>query len=81
MEPGAGDRDGNGISRVEAEKPDAGLAIGDHVGANVQLGKRGEAGQGWRFSEAYAGHAERDDRDPSLALEGVDFERVGNLRA
>src|SRR5580704_15101741 len=39
MKPGTSDGDGNRIARVEAEEPDAGSVIGDHVGAHIQLGK------------------------------------------
>src|SRR6185503_15345531 len=59
---------------VEAEEPDAGLAAGADVSAHVELGEIRKPGQRRRGARPHAGHAERHDRDPGSAVEGLELE-------
>src|SRR6266850_7926839 len=63
--------------RVKAEKPDAASARTPHVGANVQLWES-QPGKARKAVRACAAHAERNDTDPSGAIESIELQTPGN---
>jgi len=81
MKPGPGYGYGEGIRGIEAEKPDAWLAVGDDVGSDVQLGEGGNPGEGWSAAETHTGHAERNNTNPGKAGKGVYFKARRNSSA
>lgn len=77
VEEGAtGENGGRGVG-VEAEEPDAGFAVGDDVGADVDLGKRREAGECREAARCNARHAERNESEPGFAFVAVEREPGG----
>ena len=72
-EPSASNGDGNGIGGVQAEKPYAGLAIFDDVGAHVELRESGEPRQSGRGTEAHARHTKGNDAQPRLVFVKMNF--------
>lgn len=80
VEGEAGDSDGDGVCGFEGPEVDAGeaAAAGADVGAEVEFGEAGEAGEGRAEAGADAGHAEGDNGDPGVAVVEVEGEGGGN---
>src|SRR5215211_508412 len=74
VEGGAGEADGEAVVGVQGEKPDARPVPGRDVGAEVDLRKVREPGDGGQEMGPYARHVEGHDADPGPAFEGVDAE-------
>ena len=74
VEGGAGEADGHRIAGVQREEPDARLAPGRDVGADVQLREVGEGRNARQEARPHAGHAERRDAQPRAAVEGVEMQ-------
>lgn len=72
--------DGKGACCVEAEEKYSRLASVDHVGANVEFWKSRKPRQWRRSMGTNTAHAEGDDSDPALAVEGVEREFLRNQR-
>src|SRR3712207_3978981 len=73
-EGGAGEADGHRACGVQREEPDAGLAPGRDVGADIQLREVREGGDARQEAWAHAAHAKRRDAQPGAAVEGVEAE-------
>lgn len=82
VEETAGDGDGDGVCGFEGPEVNAGRApvAGNNAGAQVEFGKAGKAGEGWAEAGADAGHAERDDGDPGVAIAKIEGEGGGDER-
>src|SRR4030095_3433388 len=65
------------ICRIKAEKTDAASARTSHVGSNLQL-LEGQPGKARETVRADAARAERDDADPSGAIESIELQPLGN---
>jgi hypothetical protein len=72
---------GDAAAGIEAEETDAGLVLDAHVGADVQFGKLRHPRQRRHAAWGDVGHAERHDANPRFAVEFVEGECRGNLRA
>src|SRR5215211_6256917 len=74
VEGGPGEPDGHRVAGIQGEEPDAGLAPGRYVGAQVELREAREPGYARQEARPHTGHAERRDAQPGAAVEGVEAE-------
>jgi hypothetical protein len=66
---------------VQAEEDDAGVPVEGGVGAQVDLGEGGQAGQRRPAAQVDVAQLEGDHAEPGVAGEGVGLERGGQQRA
>src|SRR5579859_6434703 len=63
---------GGKVGGIETEEVNARLASAGHVGANVEFGEPGKAGQRGNHAGTNSAHPEGNDADPALALESIE---------
>lgn len=81
MKERASGPDGGAAGGIETEEIDTGLALVCDVGADVEFGEGGYAGDWRKVMGANAAHAEGHDSEPALAFEGVERKSARHVRA
>ena len=81
IEEAAAGENGGARCGVETEEPDAGFAVGNDVGAHVDLRERGKEGSCRESPGPDGSHAKRHDSDPSGTIEGVGRKAGGEVWA
>ena len=72
---------GEGIRRIQTQKPNARLAVALDIQTHVQLGERREPRKIWKRPAHDARHSKWHDADPRCPVIFLDVEAVGNERA